>query len=156
MSRPAAASGHRLALLGEVVVPVEFGGKTAGKVTRGHRVLAGDEAIPIGFPDEYEQTLLKAHVVADVEKRRLTISKALDKATRVAGTGLRWREDEALVDTVTHLTEWPNHDLTMCKLGIYAAARLIEQTGVRSVEARREKCISWGHDHCVTRMRWAP
>ena len=94
-------------LLGEVVVPVEFGGKTAGKVTRGHRVLAGDEAIAIGFPDEYEQTLLNAHVVADVEKRRLVVRKALDKATRAAGAGLRWREDEALVDTVTHLTEWP-------------------------------------------------
>jgi glycyl-tRNA synthetase beta chain len=97
-----------LALLGEVVVPVEFGGKTAGKVTRGHRVLAGDAAIPIGFPDEYEQALLDAHVVADVEKRRQTIRKALDKATRTAGVGLRWREDEALVDTVTHLTEWPS------------------------------------------------
>ncbi len=94
-------------LLGEVVVPVEFGGKTAGKVTRGHRVLAGDDAIPIGFPDEYEQVLLKAHVIADVEARRLTIRKALDKVTRAAGAGLRWREDEALVDTVTHLTEWP-------------------------------------------------
>jgi glycyl-tRNA synthetase beta chain len=96
-----------MALLGEVVVPVEFGGKTAGRVTRGHRVLAGDEAIPIGFPDEYEQTLLKAHVVADVEARRLVVRKALDKATRAAGAGLRWREDEALLDTVTHLTEWP-------------------------------------------------
>jgi glycyl-tRNA synthetase beta chain len=96
-----------LALLGEVVVPVEFGGKTAGRVTRGHRVLARDEAIPIGFPDEYEQTLLKAHVVADVAARRLVVRKALDKATRAAGAGLRWREDEALVDTVTHLTEWP-------------------------------------------------
>ena len=96
-----------LALLGEVVVPVEFGGKTAGRVTRGHRVLGGDEAIPIGFPDEYEQTLLKAHVVADVEARRLVVRKALDKATRAAGAGLRWREDEALLDTVTHLTEWP-------------------------------------------------
>ena len=94
-------------LLDEVVVPVEFGGKTAGKVTRGHRVLAGDEAIPIGFPDEYEQTLLKAHVVADVEARRLVVRKALDKATRAAGAGLRWRKDEALLDTVTHLTEWP-------------------------------------------------
>jgi len=94
-------------LLGEVAVPVEFGGKTAGKVTRGHRVLAGDEAIPIGFPDEYEQTLLDAFVVADVEARRQTIRKALDRVTRTAGTGLRWREDEALVDTVTHLTEWP-------------------------------------------------
>jgi len=96
-----------LALLGEVVVPVEFGGKTAGKVTRGHRVLAGDEPIPVGFPDEYEQVLLKAHVIADVEARRLTIRKALDKATRAAGAGLRLREDHALVDTVTHLTEWP-------------------------------------------------
>ena len=96
-----------LALLGEVVVPVEFGGKTAGRVTRGHRVLAGDEAIPIGFPDEYEQSLLKAHGVADVEARRLVVRKALDKATRAAGAGLRWREDEALLDTVTHLTEWP-------------------------------------------------
>jgi len=101
-------------LLGEVVVPVEFGGKTAGKVTRGHRVLAGDDAIPIGFPDEYEQVLLRAHVIADVEAQRQTIRKALDKATRAfsvaegsQGAGLRWREDEALVDTVTHLTEWP-------------------------------------------------
>jgi glycyl-tRNA synthetase beta chain len=96
-----------LALLGEVVVPVEFGGKTAGRVTRGHRVLAGDDAIPVGFPDEYEQVLLKAHVIADVEARRLTIRKALDKVTRAAGAGLRWREDHALVDTVMHLTEWP-------------------------------------------------
>src|SRR5438874_2459002 len=31
-----------VALLGEVVVPVEFGGKTAGNSTHGHRVLAGD------------------------------------------------------------------------------------------------------------------
>ncbi len=97
-----------MCLLGEVVVPVEFGGKTAGKVTRGHRVLAGDETIPIGFPDEYEQALLNAHVIADVEKRRLVVRKALDRATRTAGAGVRWREDEALVDTVTHLTEWPS------------------------------------------------
>ena len=95
-------------LLGEVVAPVEFGGKTAGKTTRGHRVLAGDEAIPIGFPDEYERVLLDVHVVADVEARRQAIRKALDRATRTAGAGLRWREDEALVDTVTHLTEWPS------------------------------------------------
>src|ERR1700722_19045425 len=59
-----------LALLGEVVVPVEFGGKTAGRSTRGHRVLAGDAPIPVGFPDEYEQTLLDAKVIVDVEVRR--------------------------------------------------------------------------------------
>jgi glycyl-tRNA synthetase beta chain len=102
-----------LALLGEVVVPVSFGGKTAGNTTRGHRVLAGDRPIAIGFPDEYEQTLLAAKVVADVEKRREVIRKALDRVTRAipaaegSGEGLRWREDHALVDKLTHLTEWP-------------------------------------------------
>jgi len=96
-----------LALLGEVVVPVEFGGKTAGRTTRGHRVLSGDEAIPIGFPDEYEKSLLDANVIADVEARRQTIRKSLDRATHAADSSLRWRADEALVDTVTHLTEWP-------------------------------------------------
>ena len=96
-----------LALLGELVVPVSFGGKTAGNTTRGHRVLAGDAPIPIGFPDEYEQTLLGAKVIADVEKRRETIRKALDRVCRTIPE-TRWREDHALVDKLTHLTEWPS------------------------------------------------
>jgi glycyl-tRNA synthetase beta chain len=99
-----------LALLGDAVVPVRFGGKTAGNSTRGHRVLAGDAAIKVGAPGEYEKALLVAHVIADVEARRQTIRKALDRVTRATGgdSNLRWREDEALVDTVTHLTEWPS------------------------------------------------
>jgi glycyl-tRNA synthetase beta chain len=97
-----------LALLGEDVVPVSFGGFTAGNRTRGHRVLAGDRPIEIRSPGEYEQALMGAHVIADVEARRHKIRKLLDRATRTAGDGLRWREDHALVDTVTHLTEWPS------------------------------------------------
>jgi glycyl-tRNA synthetase beta chain len=97
-----------LALLGEVVVPVQFGGKTAGNSTRGHRVLAADTPIPVGFPDEYEDALLGAKVIADVEVRRQKIRKALDKVCRGTGHGLRWREDHALVDKLTHLTEWPS------------------------------------------------
>jgi glycyl-tRNA synthetase beta chain len=93
-------------LLGEMVVPVEFGGKTAGRVTRGHRVLANDAEIAIGFPGEYEQALLNASVIADVEVRRQKIRKALDKVCRGI-EGARWREDHALVDKLTHLTEWP-------------------------------------------------
>jgi len=42
-----------------------------------------------------------------VAERRQTIRKALDAATRKV-EGARWREDEALVETVTHLTEWPS------------------------------------------------
>src|ERR1019366_135168 len=62
-----------MALLGGGGVPGEYGGKTAGRSTRGHRVLAADAAIPVGFPDEYEQTLVDAKVIADVEVRRQKI-----------------------------------------------------------------------------------
>ncbi len=71
-----------VALLGDAVVPVEFGGKTAGRKTWGHRVLAGDAAIEIGAPGEYEAALLAAKVIADVEVRRQRIRKALDKVCR--------------------------------------------------------------------------
>ncbi len=44
--------------------------------------------------------------MVDVAERRQIIRKALDAATRTV-PGARWREDEALVETVVHLTEWP-------------------------------------------------
>lgn len=94
-------------LLGADVVPVSFGGKTAGRESRGHRVLHGAEPVLIVAPGEYEPALKTAKVMADVEARRHRIRKALDHVTRAGGEGLRWREDHGLVDTVTHLTEWP-------------------------------------------------
>jgi glycyl-tRNA synthetase beta chain len=96
-----------VALLDGDVVPVDFAGKTAGNESRGHRVLWGDKPLAIAQPGEYEESLKKARVLVDVEARRQMIRKALDKVTRATGEGLRWREDEHLVDTVTHLTEWP-------------------------------------------------
>ena len=96
-----------LALLGNAIVPVSFAGYDAGRVTYGHRVLAGPSAITIVAPGEYEAALTKAFVMADVEARRHSIRKALDRVTRTVD-GLRWREDEELVDSVTHLTEWPS------------------------------------------------
>jgi len=96
-----------LALLGAETVPVSFGGYVAGNVTYGHRVLFGDEPIALKSPGEYEQTLEKSFVVADVEVRRQRIRKALDAVTRTVASA-RWREDEELVQTVTQLTEWPS------------------------------------------------
>ncbi|ODU54601.1 MAG: glycine--tRNA ligase subunit beta, partial [Granulicella sp. SCN 62-9] len=96
-----------LALLGSKPVNVSFGGYEAGDVTYGHRVLFGEKPIRLKSPGEYEQALEKSFVVADVEVRRQKIRKALDKVTRTV-PGLRWREDEALVETVTQLTEWPS------------------------------------------------
>ncbi len=94
-------------LLDGDVVPVEFAGRTAGRETYGHRVLSDGAPVVIAKPAEYAEKLEKEFVVADVEVRRQRIRKALDKATRTVESA-RWREDEPLVDQVTHLTEWPS------------------------------------------------
>jgi glycyl-tRNA synthetase beta chain len=94
-------------LLGEDVVPIAFAGKTAGRATYGHRVLSTGEPFEIVTPDSYLVQLEGEYVLADVEVRRQKIRKALDHVTRTVPDA-RWREDHALVDAVTHLTEWPD------------------------------------------------
>jgi glycyl-tRNA synthetase beta chain len=96
-----------LALLGSEVVPVEFGGQVASDKTYGHRVLHGDSPIIIDSPEHYLPALTAAKVMADVELRRHTIRKALDRVCRSI-PNTRWREDHALVDKMTHMTEWPS------------------------------------------------
>ena len=95
-----------VALLDSAVVPLEIAGIAAGNTSRGHRVLHGEAPVVIDQPMNYSKRLLAASVVVDVAERRHSIRKALDAATREV-PGARWREDEALVETVTHLTEWP-------------------------------------------------
>ncbi len=96
-----------LALLGDQVVDVEFAGIVSSDKSYGHRVLHGDGPIKIRSAQEYLAKLEAGFVIADVEARRHRIRKALDAAAR-AVEGIRWREDHALVDAVTHLTEWPS------------------------------------------------
>lgn len=96
-----------LAILDHVIVPLEFAGIHAGNLSYGHRILHGEHAVTINKPSEYVAALESAKVMVDVEARRHRIRKALDAVTRTV-PGARWREDEALVDTVTHLTEWPS------------------------------------------------
>jgi glycyl-tRNA synthetase beta chain len=105
-------------LLGEEVVPVNFAGKTAGRASYGHRILSSGEAFEIQTPESYLAQLEGEYVLADVETRRHKIRKALDRVCREA-PGTRWREDHALVDAVTHLTEWPD-----VLLGSFEAAYL--------------------------------
>ena len=93
-------------LVGDEVVPVEFAGKIAGRATFGHRVLSNGEPFEIVAPDSYAAQLRGEFVEVDTEARRQRIRKALDHVTRTVPSA-RWREDEALVDAVTHLTEWP-------------------------------------------------
>jgi glycyl-tRNA synthetase beta chain len=95
-----------VALLDAEVVPVEIAGIAAGRASRGHRVLHGEAPVKIGEAVAYKENLRNAHVIADAAERQHKIRKALDTATR-AVAGARWREDQPLVETVTHLTEWP-------------------------------------------------
>jgi glycyl-tRNA synthetase beta chain len=96
-----------VALLDSAIVPLEIAGITAGNTSRGHRILHGDAPIVIDQPKSYAAALEKAFVRVNVADRREKIRKALDAATRTVA-GARWREDEPLVETVVHLTEWPS------------------------------------------------
>ncbi len=96
-----------VALLDSAVVPLEIAGIAAGNVSRGHRVLHGEEPVMIAKAANYAEALRKAYVVVDVAERRLSIRKALDAAVKTV-PGARWREDAALIETVVHLTEWPS------------------------------------------------
>jgi glycyl-tRNA synthetase beta chain len=95
-----------VALLDSSVVPLEIAGIKAGNTSRGHRVLHGEKPVVIAKAANYAEAMRKAYVVVDVAERRQSICKALDAATRTIA-GARWREDEPLIETVVHLTEWP-------------------------------------------------
>lgn len=96
-----------VALLDSTIVPLEFAGIVASDTSRGHRILHGDAPVAIQTATGYCDALRKAHVIVDVSERRHIIRKALDAQTRTV-PGARWREDEPLVETVVHLTEWPS------------------------------------------------
>jgi glycyl-tRNA synthetase beta chain len=95
-----------VALLDSAIVPLEIAGIKASNTSRGHRILHGDSPVILAKPTNYAEALRKAYVVVDVAERRQSIRKALDAATRTV-PGARWREDEPLIETVVHLTEWP-------------------------------------------------
>jgi glycyl-tRNA synthetase beta chain len=95
-----------VALLDSAVIPLEIAGIAASNASRGHRILHGEAPVVLNTAQNYSKSLRAAGVVVDVAERRHAIRKALDAATRTF-SGARWREDEDLVETVTHLTEWP-------------------------------------------------
>ncbi len=109
-----------VALLDGEIVPIEFGGITAGRTSRGHRILA-PAPVSLASPAEYAEKLRAASVLPSYSEREHKIRKALDAAVRKPGgphppsvgecgeqTRLRWREDKALLDTVVNLTEAPS------------------------------------------------
>ncbi|MCK9380031.1 MAG: glycine--tRNA ligase subunit beta [Sulfuritalea sp.] len=78
-------------------------GITSRNITRGHRFMSVG-VIDIRSAGDYEETLEKqGRVIASFDKRRAMIREQLDRA---AGK-LTWLQDDALVDEVTALVEFP-------------------------------------------------
>ena len=92
------------ALFDSEVIPVQFGHLTASNVTHGHRFLAPD-AITLAHANDYVGALEKAHVLVDAETRKETIRTQLLAAAKSAN--LHVVEDDALLEEVTGLVEWP-------------------------------------------------
>lgn len=96
---------HRIAcLLDEQIVPVAFSHLTASNITEGHRFMAPAE-IKITHAEKYEALLKDAKVVVDYAARRAQIKTEI--AALAAAAKLSVSEDEALLDEVTGLVEWP-------------------------------------------------
>ncbi|CAN7564893.1 glycine--tRNA ligase subunit beta [Phyllobacterium sp. LjRoot231] len=88
-----------------VVVDFEIDGLRAGNVTYGHRFLSDGKPITVRRFNDYVAKLEKAKVVLDADRRKEMI---LSDAQNIAfASGLELVEDEALLEEVSGLVEWP-------------------------------------------------
>lgn len=86
------------------VVKFDIDGIKSGNVTRGHRVMSSGE-ITVKRLDDYAKKLEAARVVLDADRRKEII---LADAKNIAlAHGLELVEDEALLEEVAGLVEWP-------------------------------------------------
>jgi glycyl-tRNA synthetase beta chain len=98
---------HGIVLLyGESVVPVEILGLTADRITTGHR-FHSPKPLSLKTARSYESRLRRAKVIVDFAKRREAIRAGVEAAAAAVAPGARARIDDALLDEVTALVEWP-------------------------------------------------
>src|SRR5215207_193531 len=86
------------------VVPFAVDGVRVGDVTQGHRFMA-PETIQVRRFDDYVRSLERARVVLDAERRKDIIRA--DAQGLAFARGLDLIEDEALLEEVAGLVEWP-------------------------------------------------
>ncbi|MCS7044562.1 MAG: glycine--tRNA ligase subunit beta [Bryobacteraceae bacterium] len=92
-----------VALFGDQVVEFSFAGVQAGALTSGHRRLGAKEIV---FDHAtYEERLEKNGVILSAAKRRQRIEAGVKKLLK--GSGLEWVRDEALLEDIVYLTEFP-------------------------------------------------
>ena len=97
---------HWVAMLfGRDVVPTEIMGIQASNLTYGHRFMA-PRALKLANPMSYAKVLrTRGRVIADFDERRELIRQGVAAAAeRIGGTAVI---EDALLDEVTALVEWP-------------------------------------------------
>jgi glycyl-tRNA synthetase beta chain len=97
-----------LCLLDGAAISFAFGPVAAGDVSRGHRFHA-PEPFEVESVAQYKKDLARKYVVLDRDERRAGIKGQAELIAKQRG--LRLREDDALLDEVTGLVEWP---VAMC------------------------------------------
>ncbi len=96
---------HRiLCVFNEEPIAFEIDGVTSGDETEGHRFMTPGVIQTRSF-DDYASKLRAAHVVLDADERREII--AADAATLCKAQGLELVDDQALLNEVAGLAEWP-------------------------------------------------
>jgi glycyl-tRNA synthetase beta chain len=120
------------------VVNFEVGGIRSGNTTRGHRFLA-PAPITVRRFDDYLSSLEKARVVLDADRRKQMI--LADARDRALAAGLELVEDEALLEEVAGLVEWP-----VVLMGSFDPAFLeIPPEVIRATIRANQKCFVLRH-----------
>jgi len=116
------------------VVQFDIDGIKSGTTTRGHRVMSPGE-IAVKRLEDYTHKLEAARVVLDADRRKEII---LADAKNIAlAQGLELVEDEALLEEVAGLVEWP-----VVLMGEFEAAFLdIPQEVIRATIRINQKCF---------------
>jgi glycyl-tRNA synthetase beta chain len=96
---------HTIVMLyGKDIVPATVLGRNSGNQTHGHRFHA-PEKVTVNHADDYLATLRNAFVIADFAERKAFIAAEVAKtAAALNGKALM---DDALLEEVTALVEWP-------------------------------------------------
>lgn len=96
---------HRiLCIFNGRTVPFVLDHLTADNITEGHRFMSGNP-FEISAVREYPDVLERHKVLAEFHHRRSKIGEELKRLA--TDKGLRLRKDDALLDEVTGLVEWP-------------------------------------------------
>ncbi len=116
------------------IVNFAVAGIRAGNVTRGHRFLSSGEITVRRFAD-YVAKLRDAKVITDRDERKRIILQ--DAKTLAFAKGLELIEDEALLDEIAGLVEWP-----VALLGEFEARFLaVPEEVIRATIRANQKCF---------------